>query len=425
MHSSGAQRHRMDNHEQETCGAARAAYSTAQRRLHTWIVCLLLGCVAPVACDSGGVVEPPPREGRGATVSVTKLYEKSRAEVDAELDRLGVPATARFGVAAYRILYETIGLHDEPVTASGAVVVPGPVLGALDVMSIQHGTILRDDKAPSQDESAQFLGVVYAADGYLAVLPDLLGLGASEGVHPYHHAATAATAVVDMLRASYDFAAAEGITLSGKLFLSGYSQGGHTAMAAHRALEAEYSDEFTVTASTPMAGAYDLSGVMAEIILSTEPYPSPYYLPYLLIGYDAVYELFDSPSDYLASPYDVLIPPLFDGTHGPRAINALMPDILRDVVNPTLLAAFEQDPNHFYRRLFEENDVYRWSPKASIRMYHCSGDRHVPIDNAYTALEGLKGGSGTVELIEPVSGADHFGCAAFAVYAGKAWIDTF
>ena len=73
-------------------------------------------------------------------------------------------------------------------------------------MSFQHGTVLHDSEAPSQDESSQFIGLVYAADGYIAVLPDLLGLGEGSGIHPYHHAASSATAVVDMLRAVHDLA---------------------------------------------------------------------------------------------------------------------------------------------------------------------------------------------------------------------------
>ena len=390
-------------------------------RWHVGVIAFLLACLTPLACDS--TVEPPPdvsREGRGATLSITQLDSRSLEEVRAGIEDLGIPVSVRYGVTAYKILYETIGIDGNPTTASGALVMPDPPLGQLDVVSYQHGTILKDDNAPSQ--GGYFIGVLYAGDGYMAVLPDLLGLGESPGVHPYHHTASTATAVVDMLRASYDFAATEDIALSGQLFLTGYSQGGHTVMAAHRAIQEEYSDEFTVTASTPMAGAYDLSGVMVDVMLGDEPYPSPFYMPYLILGYNEVYGLFDDPSEFLASPYDEQIPPLFDGTHSPEEINALMPNVVREALNPTLLAAFETDPNHPYRQVLAENDVYRWAPEAPIRLYHCSGDRHVPIANAYAALEGL---TGSVELIEPVPGADHGQCASVALYAGKAWIDTF
>lgn len=40
-----------------------------------------------------------------------------------------------------------------------------------------------------------------------------------------------------MLKAAVTFAANAGITLNEKLFITGYSQGGHASMALHRDLE--------------------------------------------------------------------------------------------------------------------------------------------------------------------------------------------
>ena len=44
-----------------------------------------------------------------------------------------------------------------------------------------------------------------------------------------------------------------------QLFLTGYSQGGHACMATQKKLEEEYTNQFTITASSPMSGAYDIS----------------------------------------------------------------------------------------------------------------------------------------------------------------------
>ena len=387
---------------------------------------LLLVCVVPLACDTNPGSEPAPsRQGRGAAVSVEKLHDRSLSETHAELKRWGLPVAARFGVRVYKLLYETISPQGDPTVASGALLVPSPALGSLDMVGFQHGTILLDSEAPSQSEEMRLIGLAYAADGYVAVLPDLLGLGEGPGIHPYFHAASAATAVVDMLRATHDLAESEGWVLSGQLFLSGYSQGGHTAMVAHHVLEEEYADEFTVTASAPMAGPYDLSGIMLEIMLDRKAYPSPCYLPYLLRGYNEVYGFVGDLSEFFASPYDTLIPPLLDGTHRCSDINALLPDVPRDMLNPEMVEELERNPNHLFRQALAENDVYHWAPEVPIRLYHCSGDRHVPIAHAYKALDHLSGGAGTVELVEPVQAADHGDCAVFAIFAGKAWIDTF
>ena len=382
---------------------------------------LAIAVFIPLSCDTTEA-PPPAAEGRGAIIEYEVLYNRTASAINEQLESLGVPVRARHNVRVYRLIYKTIGATGEWTQASGAVAVPDPAFGALEVVAYQHGTITMDSEAPSRSEFSQFIGVVYASDGYLAIMPDLLGLGSSPGMHPYHHAETAISAVVDMLRAARHLAAQEDIQLSEKLFLTGYSQGGYTAMAVHRGIEANHADEFTVTASAPGAGAYDMSGIMSDEMLSTDPHPAPYYLAYLIEGYNTVYQMFDDPSEYFASPYDVRIPPLFDGTHSANAIDAQLPQVARDMLNPELLADYESDPNHFFRTILAENNMHQWAPKAPIRMFHCSGDDHVPVENSHAALEGL---TGSVELVEPVRGGDHFECALPSLFGAKAWIDTF
>src|SRR5258707_14075515 len=48
----------------------------------------------------------------------------------------------------------------------------------------------------------------------------------------------------------------------GKLFITGYSQGGHVAMATHRAMEAA---GMPVTASAPMSGPYAMAAFVDAI----------------------------------------------------------------------------------------------------------------------------------------------------------------
>jgi hypothetical protein len=46
------------------------------------------------------------------------------------------------------------------------------------------------------------LSLIFAARGYVVVAADYVGLGVSETFHPYLHAESEATAVVDALRAT-------------------------------------------------------------------------------------------------------------------------------------------------------------------------------------------------------------------------------
>ena len=396
-------------------------------RLLTQILGILFLAVLAAGCDVADPSADPPamRRGRGATISVEVLGEVSVVEMNRRFSSIGVVFTARFPVVEYRVLYETVDARGKVALASGAIVAPVPALGPLPLVSYQHGTSVRRTAVPSLNGDERIVGLAFASTGYLAALPDYLGLGNSPGLHPYVHAATSSSAVVDMMRATVDFAAAHGLELAQELFLVGYSQGGYTTMAAHRALEADHADEFTVTASAPMAGPYDLSGVMASVVTEHRPYPSPYYVPYVLLSYNAVYGLYESPSAFLRSPYDVLIPPLFDGTHSGSEINALLPDIPREMLQPEWLSSFENDPDNVFRQRLRENDLYDWVPRAPVRLFHCAGDEIVPKENSEIALRHLSRGSASITLTDPLPIAGHGICAPLSILLAKYWFDSF
>ncbi len=386
-----------------------------------------LGVLLAAGCDSAAVTdEVEPRTGRGATLSTSLLAEETAAEIGAAFAALGLPLSARYDVSVYKILYETVDAHDRVTTASGALFMPKGAPGRRPLLSYQHGTLTARDDAPSAGGAEQAVGLAFAADGYVAALPDLLGLGDSPGLHPYVHAASSASAAIDMLRAATDFAAAHEIDLSGQLFLTGYSQGGYTAMAAHRELEANHRDEFQLTASAPMAGPYDLSGVMAATFTERKTHPSPFYLPYTVLAYNDVYGLFDSPSEMFAAPYDALLPPLFDGTHGGGEINDVMPEIPIDIFTPAFVAAFQDDSNHPLRLRLRENDVYDWTPQAPMQLYHCAQDQHVPPENTQVALQRFQQrGAAKVEFIDPLPTGGHGACVGPSLLFAKFWFDSF
>ncbi len=98
-----------------------------------------------------------------------------------------------------------------------------------------------------------------ASQGYVVVGSDYLGLGKSNyAYHPYLHSASEASATIDAMRAARSVLQHLKTPLSGKVMLSGYSQGGHTAMATQREIEAHLSKEFHLVASAPISGPYAL-----------------------------------------------------------------------------------------------------------------------------------------------------------------------
>ena len=298
---------------------------------------------------------------------------------------------------------------------------------ALPLASYQHGTITQTNKAPSTMDlyGEVSVGIAFATTGYAAAVPDYLGLGDSPGLHPYHHARSEATACVDMLRAAKTFCAANGFPVTNKLFLAGYSQGGHATMALFRELEMFHTNEFTVTACAPMAGAYDLSGVTTTDMLSGRVEPNPYYFAFLLAAYQDVYHFAPTLADLLAPPYNTTLPPLLQGNYTGGTINAAMPVDPVQILKPELQAAFRTNPNHPIRVALRDNDLYAWTPRAPMQMYHCAGDQDVIIANSQVALASFQSrGATQVQLIDPLPSATHGGCSTPSMLLAKAWFDS-
>ncbi len=209
-------------------------------------------------------------------------------------------------------------------------------------MIYHHGTrTLRKTTLHLKSENA--ISADFASDGYLVIMPDYIGLGKGDKFHLYQKSKSEATASIDMLLAIKELNNELSIKTNKQLFLKGYSQGGHACLATHKTLEKNYTDQFTITASSPMSGAYDMSGVQATVM--TKPYPQPVYLPYLLLGINEVYNITDSYSKLFRAPYDSLIPILYNGEYNSNEINKLLPEIPANVVHPTLLEEYQNNPD--------------------------------------------------------------------------------
>jgi len=370
-----------------------------------------------------------PAAQRGRVISATLESRLSTFQLSFLFSLGGLPVTPQYDVALYKVVYETITPLGARTIASGALVLPDNAGTALPLVSYQHGTLTLTNSAPSSMDilggSEVVIGIAFAATGYAAAVPDYLGLGDSPGPHPYHHARSEATACVDMLRAARAVCATNGVALNDRLFLCGYSQGGHATMALFRELETFHTNEFAVTACAPMAGAYDLSGVAADDFLTNRYTPNPYYFIYLLAAYQDVYHLAPSLAEVLAAPYNATLPPLLGGNSTGSQINAAMPANPVQILRPEYLAAFRANRRHPLRLALQDNDLDRWRPRAPLRLYHCSGDQDVDPANSQVALASFQAlGATQVQLINPLPGANHSGCVEPSLVAAKTWFDS-
>jgi len=369
---------------------------------------------------------------RGKLLSSNLLHSYTAGTLNSILGLYSITnITAQYDVNWYKIVYETIDPLGGRTTASGGLFIPQQAWTNWPLLSYSHGTITQTNLVPSVfsffPTEDTFAGLVFASVGYVSVAADLLGLGSSPGLHPYLHARSEATASVDMLRAARIFCASNGIGLNGQVFVTGYSQGGHTAMALHRELERYHTNEFNVTASAPMAGPYDMSGVEMNDILSARCPPNPYYAAYVLMAYQSVYALAPSWSNLVVAPYASTIPPLFNGNTDGTTINSAMPACnISAILWPAVIASLTNDPGSPLYQALRDNDLYRWKPVAPMHLYHCSGDLDVLPANSQVAYDSFhaQGAAQVAPPIDPQPGADHSGCAIPSLAAAKAWFDT-
>ena len=248
------------------------------------------------------------------------------------------------GVNMYYVEYASTYLEGEPIVLSGLVCVPDDPSRNSMLVSIQNGTLVEHGQAPSKDPGnpALLLMQAMASLGYVMVIQDYIGFGASEAYpHPYHVKPLFQYTVRDMLLATMEMAESGDypFNLSGEVFLAGYSLGGWASLVSHHYLESDPIEGLTLVGSACGAGAYDLLN-MQEYLFEQTYYGQPYYIALLFSGYGSVGAIEDDLSLYFNEPYDARIPGLMDGEHSPAEINASLSYNISELLAPRLLQEF-------------------------------------------------------------------------------------
>ena len=352
---------------------------------------------------------------------------------------LGLDIDLTSGADLFRMTYTTTGSDNAQDIASGLLILPDNITGPLPIINYQHGTTDGRDDVPSNQSGQEFLlAAAFSTMGFVAYAPDYIGMGTSRGFHPYVNAETEARASVDMLSAVKSYLTSEDIAFTDQLFITGYSQGGHAAMSAHRMIEQELSDELTVTASLPMSGPYDISGIMTDILFTDQEFFFPSYIVYSTLGLQAVNpDLFDDISEVFRPEFVDIIRPFAETGNGLGAMNRQLIDLLqqnfgsslpRFLLRDELLDILQNDDNDPLTIALQENDVFDWSPQAPLLMLYCEGDDQVPFENSLKAdsILNLRGALDTRSMsAESGVALDHNECIAPALAIGVPWLLSF
>lgn len=345
-----------------------------------------------------------------------------------------------YGIEAYKVLYETMDTDGTIDTLSGLMVLPinQPADRVFPFLAYQHGTVSERSQVPSNPEVFERRLVYYfAAQGYYTVAADYLGLGDSNRkLHPYIHADTEASAAINLVDAAKTYVESQGLPANQQLFITGYSQGGHAAMAMLENLDGQTVNGLTVAAGSPMSGFYNVSGELLNGSLAEIEYGFPSYVVWILTGYQSVYgNLYGELADVFQPDYIDNVQGFIDGTITRGSLNDLLvsqltekhgASIPRFLFTDAFLADLEStDPENPVQIALADNNVFDWVPDHPLRMMYCRADDQVAFTNSiFTDSIMNANGAMDVEAIDVNSEADHGACVFPAVLATYDFFET-
>jgi len=237
------------------------------------------------------------------------------------------------GVDFHYIQYGTVdgGNPQQPTSASGALMVPtgaaAPCTGARPIVLYAHGTAtdrntnIANVTNPNNTEGV-LVAATFAAFGYIVVAPNYAGYDSSPlPYHPFLNGDQQSKEMIDALtaaRKALGNITAAGTTDNGKLFVTGYSEGGYVAMATHKAMQAfsianPTNTSLRVTASGPMSGPYALGAFGDAVFFGQVNLGSTVFAPLITTSYQHQFgNIYATPSDIVEAKYatgiDTLLP---------------------------------------------------------------------------------------------------------------------
>ncbi len=275
------------------------------------------GATVSKSTARGTLIQNPPL--RVASVNVTDLTAELNATASGQ-QLVALAGAPTCGIDYHYIQYQTVGGNattPEQTTATGVMMVPTGTApqcsGPRPIVLYAHGTTtvksynlaaVADPTNDAYSESA-LIGAMFAAQGYIVVAPNYAGYDSSTlSYHPYLNADQQSKDMIDALtaaRSALGHIIASGTTDNGKLFITGYSQGGHVAMATHKAMQAL---GLPVTASAPMSGPYAMGAFGDALFYGNVDLGSTVFAPLLSTSYQKAYgNIYSATTDLYTSTY--------------------------------------------------------------------------------------------------------------------------
>jgi len=264
-------------------------------------------------------VDPPFRIA--SLDAATFTAEVSATTTGAQL--LELTGAPKCGIDFYYVKFWTVGGANEVTQSSGALMVPtgsaAGCSGPRPIVEYAHGTDTDKttniaDITNASNTEGVLIAAAFAAQGYIVVAPNYAGYDISTlGYHPYLNAVQNADEMIDILaaaRTALPNSLSSATSDNGKLFLTGYSEGGYVAMATQRAMIASGAK---VTAAAPMSGPYALEAFGDTIFFGGVDLGATVFSPLLTTSYQHAYgDIYSATTDVYSTQYatgiDTLLP---------------------------------------------------------------------------------------------------------------------
>jgi acetyl esterase/lipase len=300
----------------------------------------------------------------------------------------------------YSSVHQIVGTYQseykgQPIMLSGNMYVPKSKKCKGLIMAC-HYTYAALSESPSQGPT---LSALLATKGYAVVDADYVGFGVTyQMVHPYLDKNATGRAVADFGRLARPFLEANGYTFeTNDIYIFGYSQGGHAAVATQEFIEShpDYYKDLPLTKVFCGGGPYDPK-VTYDVAKKTDVIGFPAVVPMFLQGTIYANDLNDKSlalpikeEDFLSDEMlkdDRYKTWLNSKAYTMDQVNLLMKGIgcgkFSTILRPEAMGGEEYAPNKVLFAKLAENATTNYCPKTPMFIFHSKGDDVVTFENA-------------------------------------------
>lgn len=340
------------------------------------------------------------RYDRGDLIEAVEEGRLSPSAIIERITELDGSPFARYEVTYERVTYRTQYMG-QPIDSRGLLIVPK---GAPEVQLLMycHGTELPSVRlnvekiTPSMYNGSltdfrdvRNMGLGWATAGYTVFIPDYIGFGLTLGKdHPYLYFPEMFISNIDGLLAVKKLLKQKGLDYDNRLFLTGWSQGAGAALSAHRYIQENYSDEFTVVATSGLSGPYNFYRFTSSLLERKNEKLDA--LPIFSWGLYALnkFSTLRRPTDQLYSY------PVYD-----QFSSILVPSWKpAEIFNEYFLRQWASGADHALTGILKANSFHEgWKPQGRVFLHHGDDDSLVPEYNTEDAFNGLTAAGGHIK----------------------------